>query len=377
MIVSVPKESAAGERRVSITPDVVKRLVGQGIEVRVEAGAGERAAYPDAAYADAGATVTADAGGIWSEGDIVVTVQKPTNEQLGRLKNGALLIGVLQPLVDHALVRAMADQKVTSMSLDAVPRISRAQSMDILSSQATVAGYKAVLIAASSLLKFFPMFVTAAGTIPPGKVLVIGAGVAGLQAIATAKRLGARVEAFDVRPAVKEQVESLGAVFVSPEAEVSAEGEGGYAKAQSEAQAQRTVDFLHERAKGVNVIITTAQIPGKPAPRLIPEATVKDMRPGAVIVDLASESGGNCELSEHGQTVVRHGVTIIGPANLASSMATDASQMFARNVLSFLGEFVKDGAISLDFENEVVSGSCITHDGRVVHERTRQAMGEE
>ena len=209
---------------------------------------------------------------------------------------------------------------------------------------------------------------------PPGNAdfLAIRAGRLG-----TAKRLGARVEAFDVRPAVKEQVESLGAVFVSPEAEVSAEGEGGYAKAQSEAQAQRTVDFLHERAKGVNVIITTAQIPGKPAPRLIPEATVKDMRPGAVIVDLASESGGNCELSEHGQTVVRHGVTIIGPANLASSMATDASQMFARNVLSFLGEFVKDGAISLDFENEVVSGSCITHDGRVVHERTRQAMGEE
>ncbi len=377
MIVSVPKESAAGERRVSVTPDVAKRLAKQGIEVRVEAGAGEQAAYPDAAYADVGATVTADGAGIWSEGDIVVTVQKPTSEQLGRIKSGAVLIGVLQPLVDHDLVRAMANQKITSMSLDAVPRISRAQSMDILSSQATVAGYKAVLIAASNLPKFFPMFVTAAGTIPPGKVLVIGAGVAGLQAIATAKRLGARVEAFDVRPAVKEQVESLGAVFVSPDAEVSAEGEGGYAKAQSEDQAQRTVDFLHERAKGVDVIITTAQIPGRPAPRLIPEATVKDMRPGAVIVDLASESGGNCELSEHGQTVERHGVTIIGPANLASSMATDASQMFARNVLSFLGEFVKDGEISLDFENEVVNGSCITHDGRVVHERTRQAMGEE
>jgi len=377
VIVSVPKESAAGERRVSVTPDVAKRLAKQGIEVRVEAGAGEQAAYPDAAYADVGATVTADGAGIWSEGDIVVTVQKPTSEQLGRIKSGAVLIGVLQPLVDHDLVRAMANQKITSMSLDAVPRISRAQSMDILSSQATVAGYKAVLIAASNLPKFFPMFVTAAGTIPPGKVLVIGAGVAGLQAIATAKRLGARVEAFDVRPAVKEQVESLGAVFVSPDAEVSAEGEGGYAKAQSEDQAQRTVDFLHERAKGVDVIITTAQIPGRPAPRLIPEATVKDMRPGAVIVDLASESGGNCELSEHGQTVERHGVTIIGPANLASSMATDASQMFARNVLSFLGEFVKDGEISLDFENEVVNGSCITHDGRVVHERTRQAMGEE
>ncbi len=377
MIVSVPKESAAGERRVSVTPDVAKRLAKQGIEVRVETGAGERAAYPDAAYTEVGATVTADGAGIWSEADIVVTVQKPTSEQLGRIKSGAMLIGVLQPLVDHDLVRAMADQKITSMSLDAVPRISRAQSMDILSSQATVAGYKAVLIAASNLPKFFPMFVTAAGTIPPGKVLVIGAGVAGLQAIATAKRLGARVEAFDVRSAVKEQVESLGAVFVSPDAEVSAEGEGGYAKAQSEDQAQRTVDFLHERAKGVDVIITTAQIPGKPAPLLIPEATVKDMRPGAVIVDLASESGGNCELSEHGQTVVRHGVTIIGPANLASSMATDASQMFARNVLSFLGEFVKDGEISLDFENEVVSGSCITHDGRIVHERTRQAMGEE
>ena len=376
MIVSVPKESAAGERRVSVTPDVVKRLIKLGPEVRVEAGAGARAAYPDAAYTAAGATF-ADAGAVWGEGDIVVTVQKPTSQQLGRMKSGAVLIGVLQPLIDHDLVRAMAGQKVTSMSLDAVPRITRAQSMDILSSQATVAGYKAVLIAASNLPKFFPMFVTAAGTIPPGKVLVLGAGVAGLQAIATAKRLGARVEAFDVRPAVKEQVESLGAEFVSPEEEVSAEGEGGYAKAQSEDQAKRTVDFLHERAKGVDVIITTAQIPGRPAPLLIPEATVMDMRPGAVIVDLASESGGNCDLSEHGETVVRHGVTIIGPADLASTMAMDASQMFARNVLSFLGEFVKDGAVSLDFENEVVTGSCITHEGRVVHERTRQAMGEE
>ncbi len=377
MIVSVPKESAPGERRVSVTPDVVKRLVKQDLEVHVESGAGEMAAFPDNDYEAAGATVVSGGSAIWTDGDIVVTVGKPTMEQLGRMKDGGMLVGVLQPLVDHDLVRAMAKQKVTSLSLDAVPRITRAQSMDILSSQATVAGYKAVLIAASNLPRFFPMFVTAAGTIPPGKVLVIGAGVAGLQAIATAKRLGARVEAFDVRPAVKEQVESLGAVFVAPEAEVAAEGEGAYAKAQTEDQASRTVDFLHERAKGVDVIITTAQIPGKPAPRLITEAAVKDMRPGSVIVDLASETGGNCELSEHGQTVVRHGVTIIGPANLPASMAGDASQMFARNVLSFLGEFIKDGAMTLDFENEVISGSCVTHEGRVVHERTRQAMGEE
>ena len=283
MIVSVPKESAPGERRVSVTPDVVKRLVKQDLEVHVESGAGEMAAFPDNDYDAAGATVVSDGSAIWTDGDIVVTVGKPTTEQLGRMKDGGVLVGVLQPLVDHDLVRAMAKQKVTSLSLDAVPRITRAQSMDILSSQATVAGYKAVLIAASNLPRFFPMFVTAAGTIPPGKVLVIGAGVAGLQAIATAKRLGARVEAFDVRPAVKEQVESLGAVFVSPEAEVAAEGEGGYAKAQTEDQASRTIDFLHERAKGVDVIITTAQIPGKPAPLLIteaaPDGSVPDVRP--------------------------------------------------------------------------------------------------
>ena len=377
MILSVPRETASGERRVAITPDVIKRLTKQGIEVQVEAGAGGGAAYSDDAYAAAGATITPDAGSIWSGGDIVVTVTKPSAEQLGRMKAGAILIGVLQPLTDHELVRAMAAQNVTAMSLDAVPRITRAQSMDILSSQATVAGYKAVLIAASHLPKFFPMFVTAAGTIPPAKVLVIGAGVAGLQAIATAKRLGARVEAFDVRPAVKEQVESLGAVFVAPEEEVTAEGEGGYAKAQTEDQAKRTVAFLHERAKGVDVIVTTAQIPGKPAPRLITEAAVNDMKNGAVIVDLASESGGNCELAEHGETVVRHGVTIIGPANLPATMATDASQMFARNVLSFCGEFLQEGAVALDFHNEVIDGSCITHEGRVVHAPTRRAMGEE
>lgn len=376
MIVSVPRETTPGERRVALTPDVIRRLVKGGVEVRVEAGAGQRASYPDAAYTDAGATMVPDGGAAWSDADIVVTVQRPSGEQLRQMKPGAILVGMLQPLVNVDLVRALAEQNVTAMSLDVLPRISRAQSMDTLSSQATVAGYKAVLIAASHLPRFFPMFVTAAGTIPPGKVLILGAGVAGLQAIATAKRLGAKVEAFDVRPAVKEQVESLGAKFVSPEG-VEAEGEGGYAKEQSEDQQQQTLDFLTERAKAVDVVITTAQIPGKTAPVLITEAAVKGMRPGAVIVDLASETGGNCELTEHGEAIERHGVTIVGPANLPASMAADASQMFAKNLQSFFGEFIVDGAITLDFENEVISGTVITHEGKVVHERTRQAMGEE
>ncbi len=374
MIIAVPRETTAGEQRVALTPDVVKRLLRGELQVLVESGAGSAAGFADAAYTEVGAQV-GDGAAVWSTADLLVTVQRPESEQLRRMKPGAILIGMLQPLVNHDLVKALATQRVTAMSLDALPRITRAQSMDTLSSQATAAGYKAVLMVASHLPKFFPMLVTAAGTIPPAKILVIGAGVAGLQAIATAKRLGARVEAFDVRPVVKEQVESLGAEFVSPD-QVAAEGEGGYARAQTEDQQLRTVQFLHERAKGVDGIITTAQIPGRRAPVLITAAAVRDMRPGSVIVDLAAETGGNCELTKAGETVAVHGVTILGPVNLPASLATHASQMYAKNVQSFLGEFLKDGKPTFDFENEVVSGTTITHEGRVAHERTRQAMGD-
>ena len=379
MIVSVPRETAPGERRVALTPDVVKRLAGDAVEIRVESGAGSHAGFVDEAYTAAGATIVGDAGALWGEADVLLTVQRPAlgdgADQVSLLHEGAVVVGMLQPLTSPALVKALAGRKVTAMSLDQLPRISRAQSMDTLSSQATVAGYKAVLLAATHVGKMFPMLITAAGTIAPAKVLILGAGVAGLQAIATARRLGAVVEAFDVRPAVKEQVESLGAKFVSPAA-VEAEGEGGYAKQQTEDQQQNTLDFLHGRVPGMDIVITTALIPGKPAPLLITEAMVKDMRPGAVIVDLAAEMGGNCELTRADETVVRHGVTVLGPLNIPASVPFHASQMFAKNLQNFLAEFVKDGSVVLDFENEVISGTCITHEGRVVHERTRQAMGE-
>ncbi|HEX9692454.1 MAG TPA: NAD(P) transhydrogenase subunit alpha [Gemmatimonadales bacterium] len=371
MILAVLRESQEAERRVALTPDVVKRLVAQSIDVRIESGAGAAAGYDDAAYLGVGAAVEADKAKIFATADLVVSVQQPADA--GVLRSGGAFLGVWQPLTNHALVRSFARGKVTSFSLDLLPRITRAQSMDVLSSQATAAGYKAVLLAAGQLPKFFPMLITAAGTIRPAKVLVLGAGVAGLQAIATAKRLGAQVDAFDVRPAVREQVESLGARFVAPEA-VEAEGEGGYAREQTADQQERTVAFLHEQAKTADVIITTAQIPGRKAPTLITEAAVRDMPAGAVIVDLACETGGNCALTQAGATIERHGVTIIGPTNVAASMATHTSQMFAKNVLAFLGELLKDGAMKLDFDNAIISGTCITHDGNVVHERTRQAM---
>ncbi len=380
MIVSVPKESFAGERRVALTPDVVKRLVAQSVEVRIEHDAGFGASHTDAAYEAVGAKIVNDRDAIWREADVVLRVQRPMLASDGRdevalLKEGAIVVGMLWPLANTALAKALADRKVTSFSLDQLPRISRAQAMDVLSSMSTIAGYRAVLMAAAQNGKFFPMLVTAAGTIAPAKVFVIGAGVAGLQAIATSRRNGAVVSAFDVRPAVKEQVESLGAKFVSPAEGVTAEGEGGYAKELSEDQHQRELEFLHEHVKGMDVVITTALIPGRPAPELITEAMVNDMRPGSVIVDLAAETGGNCTLTKPGETIEHHGVSIVGPLNLPAGMPVHASQMYAKNMQAFLALLIdKEGKLTLDFEDEIVNGTCITHEGRIAHEATRAAM---
>lgn len=380
MIVAVVKEVAPGERRVALTPDVAKRLVAAGLTIWAERGAGAAAAFPDEQYAQAGVQL-ADTDRLWQEADIVLKVQRPWRDaaaavdELARLRAGVTLIGMLQPLTEHELVRELAERQVTSFSLDALPRITRAQPMDALSSMSTVAGYKAVLLAAAQLGRFFPMLVTAAGTVPPARVLVLGAGVAGLQAIATARRLGAVVEAFDVRPAVKEQVESLGARFIEAgEVAAAGEGEGGYAKELSADQHERELQLIHERIRTVDVVITTALIPGKPAPTLITDAMVRDMRPGAVIVDLAAELGGNCELTEPGRDVARHGVTVMGPRNLPASMPGHASQMYAKNISSLLTHLVQDGALKLDFDDEITRETCITHEGRVIHDGARHAL---
>ncbi len=377
MIVAVPKESVPGERRVAIVPDVVKRLVATGLDVHVERSAGVAAAFADEEYAAAGATM-ADSSAVWGSADVVVKIQRPRRtegrDELSLLREQVTLVAPLQPLVNAELVEELARRKVTAFSLDALPRITRAQSMDVLSSMSTVAGYKAVLLAAAAMGRFFPMLTTAAGTVPPARVLVLGAGVAGLQAIATARRLGAIVEAFDVRPAVKEQVESLGAKFVAPDAvAVDAETSGGYAKELSKEQHRRELELIHQHVRNVDVVITTALIPGKPAPQLITEEMLRDMKPGAVIVDLAAEAGGNCEVTQPGRDVSRHGVTVLAPINLPSSLPTHASQMFSRNVLSFLNHLIKDGKLNLNFEDEIVRGTCITHDGRIVHEATQRA----
>ncbi len=378
MNVAVPREIVAGEQRVALVPESVKRLKkADDIEILVEAGAGERASFSDQEYTEAGARVVPDAGTLWAEADLVVKIQRPLveqgNDEAAGLRAGAGLVCMLQPALNTELVKRLADGKITAFSLDALPRITRAQAMDVLSSMSTVAGYKSVLLAAAAQGKFFPMLVTAAGTIPPLKVLILGAGVAGLQAIATARRLGAVVEAFDVRPAAKEQVESLGARFLTAEA-VEAEGAGGYARELSEEQHKRELELIHEHIKHADTVITTALIPGRPAPLLITEPMVNDMHAGSVIVDLAAEMGGNCELTEKDRDVVRDGVTIMGPVNLPATMPVHASQMFSRNVTAFLNLLIKDGGLNLDFDDEIIRDTCITHDGNVLHQPTKQAI---
>jgi NAD(P) transhydrogenase subunit alpha len=371
MIVSVPKETAPGETRVALVPEVADRLVKSGLEVTLEAGAGERAHQPDAHYVEAGARV-ADG---WS-GDVVAKVAPPNADEIGRLGRDSVLVGFLQPLTAGETVRALADAGVTSFAMEAIPRITRAQSMDALSSQATVSGYRAALIAAQELPRFFPMLTTAAGTVRPAKVLVLGAGVAGLQAIATARRLGAVVQAFDVRSAVKEQIESLGARFLELDMGLEdAEAAGGYARQLTDEEQAKQRDLLAVEIGKMDAVISTAAVPGRRAPLLVTEAAVQNMSPGSVIVDLAAETGGNCELTEASQTVVRHGVSIVGPVNLPASMPDHASSLYARNVQSLLELMVREGELSLDFDDEVLAGACITRGGEIVHEGARAAAG--
>jgi proton-translocating NAD(P)+ transhydrogenase subunit alpha len=371
--VAVPREIEQGERRVALVPDTARMLVAAGLEVAVEAGAGAAAFLTDEAYEKAGAKISSRPGELLRDGDAVLKVQAPREPEISLLKKGAVLISFLQPATQADTVRSLASHGITAFSLELLPRISRAQSMDALSSQASAAGYKAVLMAADRIGKLFPMMMTAAGTVAPTRVLVMGAGVAGLQAIATARRLGAVVSAYDVRPAVKEEVESLGATFIELSLETQ-EGEGGYAKEQSEEFLQKQRELIGEHIAKSDVVITTAAVPGRRAPLLVTGDMVKGMRPGSVIVDLAAETGGNVELTQAGREVDVSGVTIIGTRNVPSTMPLTTSQLFARNVANLLLHLVKNGAISLDFQDEITKGACVTHGGEIVNERARQMV---
>ena len=379
MRIAVPKEIEVCERRVALIPDTVARLVKQGVEVWIEAGAGDRAFFTDAAYEAAGAKIIADTATLWGEADVLLKVSPPQEREDGRLetdllREGAVLIGFLNPLGNPSVVQQLAERKVTAISMEMIPRTTRAQSMDALSSQASIAGYKAVLIGAAALPKYFPMLTTAAGTIAPAKVFIMGAGVAGLQAIATARRLGAVVEAFDIRPAVKEEVQSLGAKFVEVKLEEETTAAGGYAKEISEASKQRTQEVVAEHVKNADVVITTAQVPGRKAPILVTEDMVAQMKIGSVIVDIAAEQGGNCACTDPGKDIVWNGVTIIGPINLPSSMPVHASQLYSKNVTSLLQLLIKDKALHLNFADDIINGACVTHAGEIRNSRVRDAL---
>jgi NAD(P) transhydrogenase subunit alpha len=372
MRIGVAKETAAGEHRVALVPEVVSKLGARGLDVVVQAGAGADAMLTDAAFTQAGARVSADAAEVWGC-DVVVTIAPPDPQAIRGLGSGSILIGFLAPLTSPQTTRALADARATAFAMEAIPRISRAQAMDALSSQANVAGYRAALLGAEEMGRFYPMLMTAAGTIPPAKVLVLGVGVAGLQALATAKRLGARTTGYDVRPEVAEQVESLGAQWL--DLGIEASGEGGYARELTEQERAQQQQALTDAIKGFDVVITTALVPGRPAPRLVTAEAVEGMKPGSVIVDLAGEAGGNCELTEPGQTAVKHDVKIVSPLNLPAGMAEHSSQLFARNVQALLDLFVgEDGALRLDFEDEIVKGACVVRDGEIVHAGAKAAV---
>ena len=375
MRIGVPRETAAGEHRVALVPEVVSKLKGKGLDVIVQSGAGADALLSDAAFTDAGAQVTDDAAEVWRS-DVVVTIAPPDPQAIRGLGAGSILIGFLAPLTSPQTTRALADAKATAFAMEAIPRISRAQSMDALSSQSNVAGYRAALLGAEEMGRFYPMLMTAAGTIPPAKVLVLGVGVAGLQALATARRLGARTTGYDVRPEVAEQVQSLGAMWLDLGLEAS--GEGGYARELTDAEKAEQQQALTDAIKGFDVVITTALVPGRPAPKLVSAEAVEGMKPGSVIVDLAGEAGGNCELTEPGQTVVRHDVKIVSPLNLPATMAEHSSQLFARNVLALLELFVgEDGNLELDFDDEIVKGACVVRDGEIVNPGAKKAVEED
>jgi NAD(P) transhydrogenase subunit alpha len=369
MLVGVPKESAAGERRVALVPEVVRKLAARGVDVVVEAGAGAGAIIPDALYTAAGARITGDAAEVWAA-PVVVKVAPPSAEEIARLGAGGVLIAFLAPLSSPATTKALADQQVTAFAMEAIPRISRAQAMDALSSQSNVAGYRAALLGAETLGRFYPMLMTAAGTIPPARVLVLGVGVAGLQALATARRLGAQTTGYDVRPEVAEQVRSLGSNWL--DLGIEAAGEGGYARELTGAEKAAQQQALTDAIKGFDVVITTALVPGRPAPRLVTAEAVEGMKPGSVIVDLAGETGGNCELTTPGETTVVHDVTICSPLNLPAEMPEHASQLYARNIQSLL-ELMLDGEgeLKLDFDDEIIAGACITREGEILNAAAR------
>lgn len=369
--IGVVREVAPGEQRVAMTPDVAKKLKAKSVELLLQQGAGALAYFPDSSYKDV--EFAAEAGSVLGRADVLLTVQPPSLEVIAALRQGAVTIGYLSPHLAPERIRALRDRGITSFAMELLPRTTRAQAMDVLSSQANIAGYKAVLIAAEASPKFFPMLTTAAGTIRPSKVLVVGAGVAGLQAIATARRLGAQVEGFDVRPETKEQIQSLGAKYV--ELGVSAAGTGGYARElTAEERAQQQV-ALAEHIKGVDVIVTTAAVPGRKAPRIITAAMVAGMRPGAIVVDIAAETGGNCELTEAGKRITSsNGVTVIGPVNLAATAPIHASEMYAKNLYNFLELSIKEGALILDWDDELIAKTCVTHAGEIKHEPTKQLV---
>jgi len=374
MRIAVPRETAPGERRVALVPESIKKLVAAGYEIAVEAGAGEAAGLADQAYREAGATIEADPALLVQSADLLLKVGPPTSGEIGGLKAGAIYLGSLMPLRNLDTVSALAARKVTAFSTDAIPRTTRAQSMDTLSSMANISGYKGVLLAAAELNRYFPMLTTAAGMVFPAKVFVIGAGVAGLQAIATARRLGANVLATDVRPEVKEQIESVGAKYVGIELKDSAAAGGGYAKELSAEDQQKQRQMLVDQCAQSDVVITTALIGGVFAPRLLTADTVRGMKPGSVIVDLGADGGGNCELSKLGETTVVGGVTIMAPLNLPATMPLHGSLLFSRNLLAFLQAFTKDKAFQLDFADDIQQGAVVTHDGEVRHARTRDAL---
>ena len=379
MIAGVPKESLRGERRVALVPGNLTQLKKTGLDVLVEAGAGVAAGFPDSAYAEKGASVVRDAADVFGKADVVLRVRAVAGEAAAdfeRLRKGQVLVGLLDPLANPKAIAALAQRGVTAFALELVPRITRAQAMDVLSSLATVVGYKSVLLAADTLPRLFPLLMTAGGTVPAARVFVIGAGVAGLQAIATARRLGAVVEAYDVRPAVKEQVESLGAKFVELPLETGdAQDKGGYAKAMDDDFYKRQRKTMARVVAASDVVIATAAVPGKKAPVLVTGDMVAAMRPGSVVVDVAAEQGGNCEVTQAGTTIEHGGVTVIGPVNAAAAVPTPASQMYGRNLANFLGLLVKDGALVPSFEDEILRDSLVTKDGEVASARVREALG--
>lgn len=370
VVIGVPAETMAGERRLAVVPEVVKKYIALGAEVVIQKGAGEAAHFPDSSF-ESVKLVDAQAD-VYSAADVLLCVQPPSGKAIGSLKAGAVLVGMLQPWSDAKRATLLKDKNITSFSLELLPRITRSQSMDVLSSQGAVAGYECALIAADHSPKFFPMLTYAAGTIRPAKVLVIGAGVAGLQAIATARRIGAMVEAYDVRPETREQIESLGAKFV--DTGVSAAGTGGYARELTDEEKAQQAEKLAKAVAQCDALITTAAIPGRAAPKIITDAMVARMKPGSVVVDMAAESGGNVEGTEAGKKVWSHDVLLIGPTHITSRMPIHASEMYAKNLFNFISPFIKGGALALDWEDEVVTGSCLTHEGEIRHDGVRQAL---